>query len=219
VTVSFSIASALAVLAAFVVGIVLVVGIALALDGDDAPQIAIVETPATSAPAPSPSPRPTATPRPPQPTEAPSATAAPTTAPTSAPVQPTTGSQPPVAPQPAATTTAPRQVQGGAGYEVLGFVWSDDDIPVPYCVNPSNPAINSAGDPIMSDAEFVAAVRNAFQTWENVSGSYISFNYTGICSNDPFDTLDRVNTVGWGWLFSSAIGAAAPAATHGQFLR
>jgi hypothetical protein len=92
-------------------------------------------------------------------------------------------------------------------------------MPIPYCVNANNPPVDTNGAPLMSPEAFAATVRQAFQTWQDVPGSYITFAYQGLCDNDPFDTRDQVNTVGWGWLFSSAIGVAAPAATHGQFLR
>jgi hypothetical protein len=115
--------------------------------------------------------------------------------------------------------TTPVPPQPGSGYAFIGAVWSDDSIPVPYCVNPAEPPIDSNGSPLMTGEAFAAAVRSAFQTWENVSGSYIAFRYTGLCTNDPFDTRDGVNTVGWGWLFSTAIGLAEPNATHGHFLR
>jgi hypothetical protein len=214
----------LAVALAFLMGVGVVALIALVFGGGDASsQVALVPTAtptaamaparepgATSAPTASPTSAPPT--EPPSPTEAPSPTAraaaantasaaAPTQAPTALPVS---------TPVPAAP---------GDGYAFIGAVWADESIPVPYCVNPANPPIDSNGAPIMSDEAFAAAVRSAFQTWENVSGSYIAFSYTGLCSNDPFDRLDRVNTVGWGWLFSTAIGVAAPGATHGQFLR
>jgi hypothetical protein len=62
-------------------------------------------------------------------------------------------------------------------------------------------------------------VRRAFQAWQDIPGSYIAFSYRGFCENDPFDFRDQVNTIGWGWLFSSAIGATGPSATHGKFQR
>ncbi|HWC30364.1 MAG TPA: matrixin family metalloprotease [Dehalococcoidia bacterium] len=102
---------------------------------------------------------------------------------------------------------------------MIGAVWADDSIPVRYCVNPANGPLNSAGAPLMSDAAFAAAVRRAFQTWQDISGSYIAFAYTGLCSADPFDFRDQVNTIGWGWLFSSAIGLTGPSISHGRFQR
>ena len=209
----------LAIAAAFLAGVGLVAGVALALDaGGDAPQA--IQAPPAPDIQPTRAPEPTRTPRP-----SPAATA--TSEPTEQPASPT---QPP-----ATATTAPTAItvqaadplpvstplppEPGGGYEFTGAVWADESIPISYCVNPADPPIDSSGGPLMTDEAFAAVVRNAFQTWENVAGSYIAFSYTGLCSNDPFDTRDRVNTVGWGWLFSTAIGVAAHGATHGQFQR
>jgi hypothetical protein len=71
----------------------------------------------------------------------------------------------------------------------------------------------------MTDQAFAAAVRRAFQIWQDVPGSYIAFSYGGLCTNDPFDFRDQVNTVGWGWLFDTAIGITGPSTTHGRFQR
>ena len=215
----------LAVAGAFLAGVALVAVVALAFGGDDEPQRTTLAPTTTATLVPSQ-------------TASPTATAAPTVEPSAPPATPTAPPPPtatavvqtaPIATQepsiiptavpnpPSATTPIPPQA--GSGYELIGIAWSDDTIPVPYCVNPADPPINSSGAPLMSGEAFAAVVRGAFQTWQDVSGSYISFTYTGICSSDPFDFRDQVNTVGWGWLFSSAIGAAAPSATHGQFLR
>lgn len=202
----------LAVVGAFLAGIGLVAAVALALGGEEqTPKT--VQAPATATvAAATPTPIPTAIPTG-EPTKMPDTpTAPPATSTRSA---PTPASTAPSAAS-ASTTTPP---QPGNGYEFIGAVWADDTIPVSYCVNPADPPIDTNGAPLMTAEAFATVVRYAFQVWEDVSGSYISFRYTGLCSNDPFDMRDQVNTVGWGWLFSSAVGVAAPSATHGQFLR
>jgi Matrixin len=209
----------LAVVAAFLGGMALVVIAVLTLRHDSGVQQTVLLPSATNTPAP-------------RATSSPSATQEPTTAPTSfpptlppplvaataapegpaaAPSAPSTSSQSPV--------SIPAPPQPGSGYTFIGAVWADDSMPIPYCVDADNPPIDTVGDPIMTPDQFAQTVRRAFQTWQDVEGSYIAFAYQGICHNDPFDTRDQVNTVGWGWLFSTAIGATAPSATHGQFLR
>lgn len=210
----------LAVLGAFLAGLGLVAAVTL-LTRDDGPgsPTAVASDPATASPAaasttpeiaedtPTPRPRPSPTQTPFAPTA--TATSTPYTAPSAtATAVPTDTPRPP-----------PTRAEPGAGYAFIGAVWPDDAIPVAYCVNPSDPPVGTNGAPIMSAQAFAAAVQRAFQAWQDVAASYISFTYTGICDNDPFDRRDGVNTVGWGWLYSSAIGVAGPSATHGKFLR
>jgi hypothetical protein len=121
-------------------------------------------------------------------------------------------------PAPPSSGPRPAPVERPGDYEFIGAVWPDESIPVRYCVNPANPPIGSDGKPMVSTETFVARVRQAFATWEQIPSSSISFSYQGLCESDPFDGRDGVNTVGWGWLFSGAIGLAHPAATNGQFL-
>jgi hypothetical protein len=104
-------------------------------------------------------------------------------------------------------------------FTFIGAIWADETIPVPYCINPDNGPIASDGSPLVSAERFVSIVRQAFQTWEEVRESYISFSYRGLCRNDPFSNRDGINTVGWGWLFGTAAGLAEPSGSNGHLLR
>jgi hypothetical protein len=103
--------------------------------------------------------------------------------------------------------------------ELIGAVWPDEALPVRYCVNPSEIPVRSNGSKLISDSGFAQLVQNAFATWQSLPESRISFAYQGLCASDPWDNHDGVNTVGWGWLFGSAIGLADPSGTNGRFLR
>jgi hypothetical protein len=106
-----------------------------------------------------------------------------------------------------------------SGYEFIGSVWDSAQMPVPYCVNPWDIPVGSYGEPILSWDEWAGMVQWAFQTWEDASNGHISFDFQGFCDNDPFDNRDGVNTVGWGWLWGTAVGLDDPSSTNGQFLR
>jgi Matrixin len=205
----------LAIAAAFLAGVLVIVGAALALDSNDAgPKTA--DSTRSAAIFASATPVATQTPAPTVYATEAHATVLPS------PSAPTPQASIPTSPTPdtaAAPVSTPAHPLPGDGYAFIGAVWADDFMPIPYCVNGADPPVDSTGAPLMSAAQFAQTVQHAFQTWQDVPGSYVSFSYQGICSNDPFDTRDQVNTVGWGWLFSSAIGVAAPSATHGQFLR
>ena len=103
--------------------------------------------------------------------------------------------------------------------DFIGAVWAAESIPVAYCVNAANPPIGTNGEPILKPAQFSTLVQDAFRTWESIGEAGISFAYLGLCSSDPWDRSDGVNTVGWGWLFESAIGVTFPTGTHGKFVR
>jgi hypothetical protein len=103
--------------------------------------------------------------------------------------------------------------------ELIGAVWPDDLRPVPYCVNPANAPVGSSGQPILSPQQFASLVQAAFNTWQAIPESNISFAYQGLCQSDPWNNRDGVSTVGWGWLYGAAIGAADVGGTTGRFIR
>ena len=70
-------------------------------------------------------------------------------------------------------------------FEPIGPTWPLESIPVAYCVNTANPPTLDNGLPPLTDDEFVAIVRQAFQAWEDIPGSFIAFRYDGTCHNDP----------------------------------
>jgi hypothetical protein len=198
---------------AFLAGVLLVLGVTFVTGGENGEEKTAVAVASAI-----PTPRATAT-----------ALAAVAPTPTSEPQPSPADLSPSPAPQPAAQGAGNPQpvpvsptrgpIQPGPGYALIGAVWADESIPVLYCVNPANPPVDTNGNAIMSAEVFATAVRRAFQTWQDVSGAYIAFRYTGLCNSDPFNFRDQVNTIGWGWLFSTAIGATAPSATHGKFQR
>ncbi|NOZ26891.1 MAG: matrixin family metalloprotease [Chloroflexi bacterium] len=86
------------------------------------------------------------------------------------------------------------QIDGGRVSELLapsysyaGYRWSDAQLPVPYYINPNTPDV--------TDEE--AAVRTSFDTWQNVSCSYMSYQYRGRTSLSGA-AFDGVNVVSWG---------------------
>ncbi len=99
-------------------------------------------------------------------------------------------------------------------YEFLGAKWPDSALPVPYCINPTGVPRMTGGQPIMTDQAFIQVVQNAFNKWQNLPDSYISFRFTGLCGTSPGNHSDGVNTVGWGRLGGSAGGAAFPGASQ-----
>ncbi len=88
---------------------------------------------------------------------------------------------------------------GVAGsFTLSSGVWRT--LPISYCVNPANAPKDSAGNPLLSDEDFVADVRAAFQTWEDVPSSSVKFRFDGVCDSDPNADWDKVSAIGWGRL-------------------
>jgi hypothetical protein len=88
-------------------------------------------------------------------------------------------------------------------YEPMGGIWRV--MPISYCVNPEGAPPGPNG-PMLSDEAFIAAVRRAFQQWEELPDSNISFVYAGRCSSLPYAERDEVNTIGWARLQPDAGG-------------
>ncbi len=137
------------------------------------------------------------------------------TIPRPAPVLATPTARPPVTSTP--STTALADITGRI--ELIGAVWPDESLPVRYCVNASEIPVRSNGSKLMTAESFAGLVRTAFGTWESIPESRIAFAYQGLCTTDPLNNRDGVNTVGWGWLYGNAIGLADPSGTNGRFLR
>jgi hypothetical protein len=123
----------------------------------------------------------------------------------------------PVASSNSSSGFVPANVTGMMEY--TGGVWPDASIPVAYCVNPANGPVGSNGQPLLSAERFAGMVQTAFRRWQDIANSSIAFSYQGICGSDPWNSGDGVNTIGWGWLFGSAIGLSDLNQTHGRFLR
>jgi len=81
---------------------------------------------------------------------------------------------------------------GSSGFDYSGERWHDEELPVPYYVYTGEDPPKAV--PVMT---FVNAVRVAFQKWEDVSSSYMSFTYRGETAAYRPDTLDGRNVVGW----------------------
>ncbi|MFH1258555.1 MAG: matrixin family metalloprotease [Elusimicrobiota bacterium] len=74
-----------------------------------------------------------------------------------------------------------------------GVRWDKKNIPVAYSINNNSPsAVNSAA---------VAAINSAFQTWNNVQGSSMSFQY--IRETSLSGSIDGSNVCYWGTAFQS----------------
>ncbi len=87
------------------------------------------------------------------------------------------------------------------GYKYEGVKWRDRDLPMPYYVYtgkspPTEIPVNT----------FVNAVKAAFQKWEDVPSSYMTFRYRGETAAYPPDVSDGRNVVGWKDNLGSAIG-------------
>ncbi|HID90459.1 TPA: matrixin family metalloprotease, partial [Candidatus Bathyarchaeota archaeon] len=81
-----------------------------------------------------------------------------------------------------------------AGYDLTGYRWSPDDLPVEYY-------INELGTPD-TEGEFVA-VQLSFQAWEDVPGSYMDYTYMGTTDREASALLplsDGYNVVCWGFI-------------------
>jgi len=80
----------------------------------------------------------------------------------------------------------------GPQYSYNGQRWYDDDIPVPYY-------IHQAGSEDISDGSEFTAVQNSFQAWNDVSCSYMVFDYKGLTATPPSRSgqYDGFNVIGW----------------------
>ena len=96
----------------------------------------------------------------------------------------------------ACTFIAPSSV---SSYELLERVWRET--PIPYCVNPSGIPQGPDGRLLIAHERFVDMVRAAFQKWEDLPRSNVSFTYNGVCDGDPSGSRegrrDGLNTIGW----------------------
>ena len=118
----------------------------------------------------------------------------------------------------ASPTSVPNQRNLLPGtFEFIG-AWPPQAMPIPYCVNTESIPFGAGNRPIIEGPRFVSLVQQAFATWEALPDSSVRLAYRGTCGNDP-QVRDGVNVVGWGWLFSTAIGLAAPSSSHGAFIR
>ncbi|MDP2919599.1 MAG: hypothetical protein Q8O43_05215 [Dehalococcoidia bacterium] len=86
-------------------------------------------------------------------------------------------------------------------YSYSGIRWANSDIPVPYYYNPTGER---------GPGGYQNAIISSFDAWENDSGSYIDFTYTGITGIAPginTSSPDGNNVVGWAYLSSLYPGA------------
>jgi hypothetical protein len=102
-----------------------------------------------------------------------------------------------------------------SSYELWDRVWTT--MPVSYCVNTSGIPSAAGGRPIVSADRFVELVREAFQKWEDLLTSKVSFSYAGLCDGDPSGSKagmnDGMNTVGWAELRLTTGGQTSSRAT------
>jgi len=88
----------------------------------------------------------------------------------------------------------PLSAWGASGYSWSGYKWRDRDLPMPYYV------YTGVAPPGGISAErYVNAVKDAFQKWQDVPTTYMSFSCKGETSAyyPNLDVQDGRNVVGW----------------------
>ena len=88
---------------------------------------------------------------------------------------------------------------------LAGWKWPDSRLPVPYYINTSN---LPAG---MGTAAYINAIDSAFQAWEDIPTTYITFNRIGTGTQFGTGAGDGTTTVGFG---TAVPGALAHATTY-----
>ncbi len=93
-------------------------------------------------------------------------------------------------------------------YTPFPYKWADSDIPVPYYINTDNiPTVYG-----ITEANFAAAVNAAFDEWESVPSSYLSFSHEGTGNTyTPYNNWvhDWHNTIGFAQLPAGTAGLAS----------
>ena len=84
-------------------------------------------------------------------------------------------------------------------YELYSWKWSDDDLPIPYYISLDNLPAR------VSQADYIAAVHAAFDTWASVSGSYVTFWHEDTGQAYVPKVPDEHNTIGFAELASGYI--------------
>ena len=92
---------------------------------------------------------------------------------------------------------------------LAGWKWPDSRLPVPYYINTSN--LPSG----MSTSAYISAIDSAFQAWENIPSTYITFNRIGTGTQFATGAGDGTTTVGFG---TAVPGALAHATTYADGL-
>ncbi|GAB4292477.1 MAG: hypothetical protein Kow0090_06400 [Myxococcota bacterium] len=88
--------------------------------------------------------------------------------------------------------------------------WSNSSMPVPY-------VINSSGSADITDGSDKKAVQASFDTWQNVTCSYLTFKYNGETDSRSASMYDNRNIITWiesAWpadMGSQTIGVTTPA--------
>lgn len=72
--------------------------------------------------------------------------------------------------------------------------WNDSSFPIHYEINP-------AGGP----SDQIPAIQSAFQSWDNVSGTIVSFSDDGTTARNGYKVFDRANNISWQSLDSRSI--------------
>lgn len=89
-------------------------------------------------------------------------------------------------------------------YSVFPYKWTDTDIPVSYYINSQNIPGN------VTQANYISAAQAAFNAWEVVPTSYMSFSYEGsgnAYSPEYVGSTDGHNTIGF-WDLGAGGGVA-----------
>jgi len=95
------------------------------------------------------------------------------------------------------------QADAVGDYTLTGTSWSSFAKAIPFKVNPAHSGVSANGT--------IAAVKEAFQTWEDDPGSTVDFRYSGTTTKSGLSLNDGVTTVSWvnppagaGWLAQSS---------------
>lgn len=87
-------------------------------------------------------------------------------------------------------------------YRLAGWTWPNSRIPVGYYINTSN--LPSG----VNETDFISAVDNSFQSWEDIPTTAMSFFRVGFGSQYGTGAADGMTTVGFGTATSGALAHA-----------
>ena len=90
-----------------------------------------------------------------------------------------------------------------AGYELFTWRWADSDMPIPYYVNTAS--IPSSYGGTVTAETFADAVHGAFDAWQDVPDSYITFEHEGTGTAHTPYVEDGHNTIGFASLLNGDV--------------
>jgi hypothetical protein len=92
------------------------------------------------------------------------------------------------------TGAGPSPIPGHLLAKVIGIRWDSRSIPIQYRVNNTlNPIPNPLGAPFLSVADATTALQASFDSWNNLSTSYINMQIVGTRANAGLVGFDMIN--------------------------